>query len=402
MTHESSNPPSDEQPERAGLQRRTIVGAAAWAGPAIVLSTSSPASAASRVPGTLFWTVPSMRTEGVAEITLRGGIKPGDGGSLPSELLFQYTEAVTGPARMSVTGASFELAIRSMVTDSEVSSTVTVTADQYTAAEWTCFVLPPAVGRIELLTSPDAIQQGQTGTATGTVTPPPGAARPATVSLRSSATGVATVPPTVTVAADGTFSIPVKAVASQGTSTIAVEASGYDSVSFAVEAINKVGAGQLFQLTPMWKFHTADGRTAIDAVDFDPRERVIYESGLVVDTFWGSVFPNVLNCTMSTDFRLEPTPPDDSSFQPPNMDAQYRLTIANGNNPKRLVWHESGNVVESLSKTARADADTGEARDPFPKIRRTGLTEKGNGGWVTFQFFFPDHLNYQANLFVEI
>jgi hypothetical protein len=220
----------------SGLPRRALVSAAAWSAPAIVLTTTSPAAATSTKLGVITFITDSAQLDGGTTHTLVGMFTPAEGGALPSELTLAYSGAVTGPSTLAVSGDTFLVVIDAVDPEGATASTVTATATGYASAEYDCTVVPapPALGTITMTSTPGAIPQGEEGTATGRLTATVGGSLPKTIDVKSSNTGVATVPTVATVAADGTFIFPVTAVAASGTATVTVSASGYSPESFTV------------------------------------------------------------------------------------------------------------------------------------------------------------------------
>ncbi len=127
---------------RAGLQRRTLVGAAAWAAPAIVLTQASPAAATSTELGVITFVTSSQRIDGGTSFMLVGTVVPAAGRSLPSELSLAYGGAVTGPLKVAVAEGSFTFVITASNPAAETPSTVTASAPGYAPAEYTCTVAP--------------------------------------------------------------------------------------------------------------------------------------------------------------------------------------------------------------------------------------------------------------------
>jgi hypothetical protein len=85
--------------------------------------------------------------------------------------------------------------------------------------------------------------------------------------VSSTATDIATVPATVTVAGNGTFSIPVKAVAASGSTTISVTAPGYPPLAFSV-TVTAAAPGTL-TLTTTGVLNTLKGLPMLDeSVEF--------------------------------------------------------------------------------------------------------------------------------------
>jgi hypothetical protein len=215
------------------MKRRTVVAAAAWAAPAIAVSVASPATATSlgRIVLTEY---PVGLLSGQASL-VTGALDPGIAGTVmvsifPSAALDFPAHVAAGP------DGSFSFLLDSPGDRGVTPVTVVLSAPGYDPAQFTVLRVATAAGTIELVSTPGPIPQGEQDTATGRLMPPPTAALPSNVRVHSSATGVATVPAAVAVDADGTFGIPVTAVADGGTSTITVSAGEYSSTTFTVSA----------------------------------------------------------------------------------------------------------------------------------------------------------------------
>ncbi len=248
-----------------GLPRRTLVSAAAWSAPAIALTTASPAAAVSTKLGIITFLTAPAQLDGGKTYTLVGMLTPAEGGALPSEVALTYSGAVTGQSTAAVSGSIFTFEINTSDPEAAAASTVTATAPGYASAKHEFMVVPapPALGTITLTSTPDAIPQGEEGTATGKLTAAVGGSLPKTINVKSSNAGVATVPTEATVAADGTFTFRVVAVAASGTATVSVSAPGYSSASFAV--VTEVSNGTTFRFDlpasntrVEWEFDSTD------------------------------------------------------------------------------------------------------------------------------------------------
>ncbi|WP_426625420.1 hypothetical protein ACPPVW_04985 [Leifsonia sp. McL0607] len=252
------------QENKAGLQRRTLIGAAAWAAPAIAATSASPAAASSVGLGVITFITKTATINGGSSLLILGTVVPATGGTLPSQLSLAYTGAVTGPETLTLSGGLFSFQLTAANPGANTPSTVTVSAPEYAPAEYTCTVVPAVVrGTIAMTTTPDAIPNGEQRVATGILKPPPGGTLPSTVTVTSGTPGVATVPATVPVAADGTFSIPVTAVASSGQATISVSASGFSVATFVVRAV-AVTAETLTLSMPSAPMNTGRGLPMLD------------------------------------------------------------------------------------------------------------------------------------------
>ena len=120
--------------------RRTIVGAAAWAAPAIALTTASPAHAAS-TPGVIAFVDPEdlIGSGHTAQLAVR--LTPAPGGKPPATVAVRYGTPgiVDGPAVVT-TGGTTLIALPVTGLDRNGSTTITVSAPGYLPATTTLTV----------------------------------------------------------------------------------------------------------------------------------------------------------------------------------------------------------------------------------------------------------------------
>lgn len=218
-----------EQITSTGVQRRTIIGAAAWAAPAIAVSAASPALATSSTLGAIvFEQYPTLIRVG-QEVAVIARLVPGIQSTV--SIALSPAGGLTAPTSVQTAAdGSFSFLLGASAAGSPV--TVVLSVPGYTSEDFSVSRLAGGVGTIELTSTPGDIRRGEKGTVTGRLVTSAGVTRPSTVSLGSSATSIATVPASAAVAADGTFTFPVTAVAASGQATISINATNHSAATF--------------------------------------------------------------------------------------------------------------------------------------------------------------------------